>query len=214
VNSTKIIGSNKPERLQAFPYRVSWDNRELFVHTIRIWLVEAITLTRLLSGLLFIAVAFRNVPRMVIVLLYGLAICSDLVDGYLARKLDSETHFGKIFDLVSDKSLTIISVLYAAVRGIDIVPIAFIAIREIITLGARLIVVEGMQLLTANKKLGATMVFFLWSNTLFLVFAGDNKSMIVIANKIYWTCSIILAVTLCVRIYLSADRIKTALTVR
>ena len=180
----------------------------------KIWLVETITLTRLISGLLFIAVAFRNIPLMFIVVLYGVAIFSDLIDGYLARKLDSETYFGKIFDLVSDKSLTVISVLYAAVRGIDIVPIAFIAIREIITLGARLIVVEGTQLLPVNKKFGDAMILLLWSNTLFLVCAGHNKSMIAMANKIYWTCSIILAVAFCGRIYLSTNRIRTSLTVR
>src|SRR5262249_19872907 len=96
----------------------------------RIWLVQAITLLRLFAGLLFAALAFQNVPLMIVPILYGLAMCSDLLDGYVARRLDAETHLGKVLDLVSDKSLTIVSLLYAAARGINIVPLALIATRE------------------------------------------------------------------------------------
>ena len=55
-------------------------------------------------------------------------MCTDLIDGYLARRLEAETYLGKVVDLISDKSMTIVSLLYAAARGISIFPLALIAI--------------------------------------------------------------------------------------
>lgn len=97
-------------------------------------MVDLISLARLVAALVFTLLAFQRVPLALLVSLYGMAIGSDLIDGYLARRLNAETYFGKVLDLVSDKSLTIVSLLYAAARGIPIFPLALIAAREIVTL--------------------------------------------------------------------------------
>lgn len=138
-------------------------------------------------------------------------MASDVIDGYLARRFNAETYFGKVVDLISDKSLTMVSLLYAAARGIDIVPLALIATREIITLGARRIIVEGTELLPTNKILGGIMWFLVWGNTLFLIFAGKDRALIRIATVIYWGCAIALALNLIARIYISARRIRISL---
>src|SRR5439155_12829583 len=104
--------------------------------------------------------------------LYTFAMCSDVVDGYLARKFEADTYFGKVLDLVSDKSLTIVSLLYAAERGINLLPLALIGTREVIMIGARLIIIEGTQLFPTNRFLGGVFWFLLWGNTLFLVLSG------------------------------------------
>src|SRR5207245_1353451 len=108
-----------------------------------IWLVESLSLSRLIAALLFAAVVFQSIPVAVPASLYIFAMCSDLLDGYLARKFEAETYFGKVLDLVSDKSMTIVSLLYAAERGVALLPLALIGTREVIMIGARLIVVEG-----------------------------------------------------------------------
>ncbi|MFL6334484.1 MAG: CDP-alcohol phosphatidyltransferase family protein, partial [Pyrinomonadaceae bacterium] len=74
----------------------------------RLWLVESISLARLMAALLFASLAFQDVPTTILAALYALAMCSDLIDGYLARRLNAETYFGKVMDLVSDKSLTVV----------------------------------------------------------------------------------------------------------
>src|SRR2546423_5992257 len=102
----------------------------------------------------------------------------------------AETYLGKVIDLVSDKSMTIVSLLYAAARGINILPLALIATREIIMTGARIIIVEGTQLFPTNKILGGMMELLLWGNTLFLVLAAKNSNLISIANIIYWACAV------------------------
>lgn len=178
----------------------------------RIWLVESLSLLRLLAALLFASLAFHDLPITIVSGIYLFAMASDLIDGYLARKLNAETYFGKVVDLVSDKSMTVVSLLYAAERGINLLPLALIAVREIIMIGARLIVVDGTQLLPTNRVLGGIMAVLLWGNTLFLVIAYGDERLIRIASFIYWACAILFIVNLIARIYVSAHRIKASLT--
>lgn len=177
--------------------------------TAAIWLVESMSLFRLLAALLFASLAFQNVPVALVSGLYVFAMCTDLVDGYLARKLNAETYLGKVVDLVSDKSMSIVSLLYAAARGVSVFPLALIAIREVIMIGARLIVVEDKQLLPTNKILGGLFALLLWGNTLFLLLVTETHMVLVVSN-IYWVCAIIFTINLLARIYVSADRIKAS----
>jgi phosphatidylglycerophosphate synthase len=176
-----------------------------------IWLVESLSLSRLLAALLFAALVFQDLHVAIPAGFYLFAMCSDLIDGYLARRLEVETYFGKVLDLVSDKSLTIVSLLYAAARGINMLPLALIATREIIMIGARLIIVEGTQLFPTNRLLGGMLWLLLWSNTLFLVVAGTNSERIRMANTIYWGCAIVFVLNFLARVYVSAPRIKASL---
>jgi len=131
---------------------------------------------------------------------------SDLIDGYLARRLCAQTYFGKVLDLVSDKSLTITSLLYAAARGIDLFPLALIATREVIMIGDRLITVEGKVLLPTSRVFGGIMALLLWGDTLFLVVVG--KDLFPAANATYWVCSAIFGVNLVARLYVGFQRLK------
>lgn len=178
----------------------------------RIWLVELTTLSRLFAGVVFASLALQAVPRSLLLGLYLFAVCTDLLDGYLARRLKAVTYLGRVLDLIGDKSLTIVSLLYAAARGIDIAPLALIATREVITIGVRIIVIDGTQLLPSNRLLGGMMALMLWGNTVFLVLADKDTNLISTANIIYWICSIVSILTLGLRIYSSKHRIKAALT--
>jgi len=176
-----------------------------------IWLVESISLSRLLATLLFASLAFQDLPIWLVAGLYVFAMCTDLIDGYLARRLNAETYFGKIVDLVSDKSMTIISLLYAAARGIGVLPLALIATREVIMIGARIVVVEGKQLLPTNKVLGGIFALVLWGNTLFLIVATKDTYTLKIANTVYWMCALFISLNLIARLYVSTSRIKASL---
>jgi hypothetical protein len=116
-----------------------------------------------------------------------------------------------VLDLVSDKSLTIVSLLYAAERGINLMPLALIGTREIIMIGARLIVVDGTQLFPTNRLLGGVLWLLLWGNTLFLVLGGANTDRVRTANVVYWACALLFAFNLLVRVYVSVPRIKDSL---
>jgi phosphatidylglycerophosphate synthase len=139
-------------------------------------------------------------------------MCSDLADGFIARKLNAESYAGKVIDLVSDKSLTIVSLLYAAERGIQLFPLALIATREIVVIGLRSVIVDGTQLLPTSRVFGGVMALGLWSNTLFLVFTPHVGGWIQIVSRIYWGCACVFIVNLVARIYVSRRRIMVSLT--
>ena len=179
--------------------------------TATIWLVDLVSLSRLFAALIFASLAFQNVPLMILAGIYIFAGCTDLIDGYLARRFQAGTYFGKVVDLVSDKSMTIVSLLYASARGIDIFPLALIAVRDLIMIGARIIIVEDQQLLPTNKVFGGLLALMLWGNTLFLVIV-DEPHLVGIANNIYWACSTIFALNLVIRIWVSAPRIISSMT--
>ena len=177
----------------------------------KIWLVQAISLGRLFAGLLFASLAFQNVPRPFLAGIYALAMCSDLVDGFLARRLMLESYAGKIIDLVSDKSLTIVSLLYAAERGVSLAPLALIATREVVVTGLRAIVVDGHQILPTNRVFGGLMALALWGNTLFLVLVPQRSEWLPTINGVYWACAVIFITNLITRIYASRHRLMAEL---
>ncbi|MDQ1639468.1 MAG: CDP-alcohol phosphatidyltransferase [Pyrinomonadaceae bacterium] len=183
----------------------------MLTRSLRISLVASISLFRVLAALVFSLIAFTSLHNFVIATLYFLAMASDVLDGYAARKLSAETYFGKVLDLVGDKSLTIISLLYAAQRGISLLPLAMIGTREIVMIGARMIIVEGTQLLPTNRVLGGLMWLLLWGNTLFLVLVPNGSKFIASANLIYWVCALVFFANFLARVRASAYRIRLSL---
>jgi phosphatidylglycerophosphate synthase len=176
----------------------------------RVWLVQSISIARLCATLVFAALASKDVSVALLSWIYVLAVASDILDGYASRKLKAETDFGRIMDLVADKALTIVSMIYAGSRGIDLLPIALIASRDIIMIGMRLVTVGGAQLLPTNRIFGGIMALLLWGNTLFLISAKPEGHLLQVANGIYWTCAMIFVANLLARLYASGPRIKAA----
>lgn len=180
--------------------------------TTKILVVQSISVFRLIAALIFACLAFQDIPLGLLATTYALAMCSDLVDGILARRLNEESFAGKVIDLISDKSLTVVSVLYAAERDVHLLPLALIATREIIVIGLRAITVDGTQLLPTSRLFGGTMAFLLWGNTLFLVLVPKGHDMVQIAGHIYWFCALVFVTNLVLRVYVSRHRIMASLT--
>jgi CDP-diacylglycerol--glycerol-3-phosphate 3-phosphatidyltransferase len=176
-----------------------------------LWLVQAVTLCRVAGALLFACIALQGIPVVVIACCYSLAIVSDVVDGFLARRFHAATYLGKILDLVSDKSLTIVSLLYAAERRVPFAPLALIGVREFAMTGMRLVTVRGAQVLPTNRVFGGTIAMILWGSTLLIVVAHGTPESIAIATKLYWISAVALGLNLGVRIYGSRARIIASL---
>jgi phosphatidylglycerophosphate synthase len=174
--------------------------------------VQWISIARLIASLLFAALAFQQVPLGLLACLYALAMTSDLIDGFLARRLKAESYAGRILDLISDKSLTIVSLLYAAQRGISLLALSFIASREVVVLGLRAIIVNGKQLLPTNRLFGGIMAVALWGNTLLLVHTVDGAKVIHFIGWVYWGCAVIFCANLAHRVYVSWQRITDSLS--
>jgi phosphatidylglycerophosphate synthase len=177
----------------------------------RLYFTHSLTLARLAGAIIFAALAFQDVPVWLALVPYSIAAASDVVDGALARNWAQDTHLGKVLDLVSDKSMTIVSLLFAAACNVPLLPLALIGTREVIMLGARLVVVDGMPVLTTSRVFGGMMAGAVWGTTigLFLTRGTPNMSIIV---WIYWACAIVYAANLVIRIMSARHRIKMLLS--
>jgi len=73
--------------------------------------------------------------------LYAFASFTDFLDGWVARKFDASSDFGKFLDPISDKifvvSLLIVMVDIAYLEGIWILPVLIILTREFLVSGLR-----------------------------------------------------------------------------
>jgi phosphatidylglycerophosphate synthase len=202
------VGKAKSRAICTWAYRRYF--RTLSTGVVRVGIVQATSLFRLFSVLVFAALAFGSVSRVLLASLYVFAMASDLLDGYLARKLHVTSYFGRVMDLVADKSLAVVSLLYAAERGMDLLPIALIATRDIVMIGMRLVIVDGRQLLPTNRTFGGLIALLLGANTILLL-NSDAGNVLRISNYMCWVLAMVVTINLLARVYTSADRIKLAL---
>lgn len=100
---------------------------------------------------------------LVLPLLFVFASLTDFLDGYLARKLNMVTTFGKFIDPLADKLLVMTALLILSTEGI--VPMwitAIILSREFIVTGIRLIAAPTGKVIAASKlgkyKTASTMI--------------------------------------------------------
>jgi phosphatidylglycerophosphate synthase len=172
----------------------------------RVLTVQFVTIARFLLGVTFAVIAFQA-PIYILAIIYGLAVISDLVDGALARKLSAETEFGSTLDLISDKSLTIISVLYAVARGMSLAPLAIIATRDILLLGLRIAKPTAGPLLSTSRIFGGIAAGTLWVVTFILILARSADTLREL-NVAYWVICVVLTTNLIFRLH----RARVALT--
>jgi len=95
--------------------------------------------------------------------LFVLASITDFLDGYLARRYELITVFGKFLDPLADKLLVMFALLM--LQDINVIPmwvVLVILTREFIVTGIRLVAVDGGNVIAASKlgkyKTASTMV--------------------------------------------------------
>ena len=89
-------------------------------------ILNAITLSRILCSILIYLFLYLESHYLVALLLFGIASFSDFLDGYLARKTNSESVLGEILDPIADK-LLIVFVLIGLSINLDSFLIGFIS---------------------------------------------------------------------------------------
>jgi len=123
----------------------------------------------------------------------------------LARALHVSSNFGRVLDLVADKSLTLISLFYAVKRGVDLLPLAIIATRDMLMIGMRLVTVEGAQLLPTNRTFGGLMAFLVGTNTIILLYSqGESLGYVTMS---YWAVALTFVANLVYRFHVSWAKI-------
>ena len=92
--------------------------RKLFSN---VWTIpNVLTMIRLLLVPVFVVVYFRTTaePKYAALAIFAAASLTDMLDGYLARKLNQITDFGKLFDPLADKLMVLSAMVCQAVTGV------------------------------------------------------------------------------------------------
>ena len=138
---------------------------------------------------IIIIIFFNSLEVQCILILYIFIILSltDYLDGYLARKFNSTSRFGKVFDPISDKILTTTTLLFLSSIEIKIlIPSILISFREFFVTGVR-----EYSLIKNNKninvsylsKVKTTLQFIILSFLLFLFSISDTNFFIEIVIR-------------------------------
>lgn len=93
----------------------------------------------------------------------GLAILTDMLDGYLARRLNQRTNLGKILDPIADKTI-ISAVIIALILSNSSFPLwAFVVviIRDVLIVIANIFLFHRMQTVGRSDRWGKCTTFFL-----------------------------------------------------
>lgn len=128
-------------------------------------IVQVVTISRAIAALGFISIAFVPGLTFIALGLYVYACLSDILDGFLARKLSSATQTGGVLDLFGDKYLTIIALLYATAKGVPMLPCAIAILREVFLLSVRSIVANGQRIFPPQRVLGTITIIPIWTGT-------------------------------------------------
>ena len=144
--------------------------------------------------------------RITVALIFFLmASISDFLDGYLARKFNLVTDFGKLMDPLVDKILT--SAVFIVLTKEDMVP-AWITItiiaREFLVTGLRLLASNQGALLSADSLGKWKTTSQIITATYFLITVGENEKIInpltslqmpIIGNVLLFICTTITVVS-------------------
>jgi CDP-diacylglycerol--glycerol-3-phosphate 3-phosphatidyltransferase len=98
---------------------------------------------------------FSNITlsQFLVALLFCVGSLSDFLDGYLARKLNQVTTFGKFLDPIADKVLVMLALIYLLVLNPSLSPlyvVMIVVLREFMVTAVRLIVVEKGVVISAS----------------------------------------------------------------
>ncbi len=89
----------------------------------------------------YVSLSYLNIG---VLILFAIGSISDFIDGYLARKYNLVTTFGKFIDPIADKALTTTMFILFAVDGI-------IPSLVVLIMVWRDIIVDGIRMLAAEK---------------------------------------------------------------
>ena len=152
-------------------------------------LPNILTNLRLASPIYFIIILiiFKNQQIQSLILFYLFLILSitDYLDGYLARKLNVTSSYGKVFDPISDKILTSSALLFlCSIDNLILLPSILIIFREFLISGIReFSLSKGKKNVNVSvlSKVKTTLQFFIIS---FLLILNSLQSKLIFYEKV------------------------------
>ena len=129
-------------------------------------------------------------------IVFAVASFTDFLDGYLARKNNLVTDFGKFMDPLADKCLTTAAFLYMLADGVcHPVVLAVILFREFAVAGVRMLAAETGTVIAANMW-GKVKTVLQMLTIIFYYFVGalagptDVMAVSLITQILCWLCGV------------------------
>lgn len=151
--------------------------RKLFTN---VWTIpNVLTMIRLVLIPVFVWAFFRYQPgqdRILALVIFAAASLTDMLDGYLARKLNQITDFGKLFDPLADKLMVVTALFCQAYVGVfPWAAVIIVAAKELVMLLGGLFMLGKGVVVYSNYAGKAAMVAFILALLLsFLHFTLKN----------------------------------------
>ena len=125
------------------------------ITVLRILLIPIMTIIVFIQPLneLIMDIGFVKMPlsQLIFLIIFIIASLTDFLDGYLARKNNQITTFGKFLDPIADKILVVTGFLYLMHIGrIEFWVILVIVLREFAVSGIRLIASKSGEVIAAS----------------------------------------------------------------
>ncbi len=128
-----------------------------------------------------------SIGSFIFAIMFVIASFTDFLDGYIARKYNQITTFGKFLDPIADKVLVLVAMLYLMILDPSRVPlwaVMIVIIREFVVTSIRLIAVSEGKVIAASPygklKTASTMV------ALVILLFNDFGLTPWIGNIIFW----------------------------
>ncbi len=113
-----------------------------------------LTMVRLFCTPIMIALFLIDIPNGIGIFIalgiYILACLTDFLDGYIARKYNLITDFGKFMDQIADKFITTSALILVLISGVTT---EWLATLMILIVVLRDILISGIRMVAANKKI-------------------------------------------------------------
>ena len=174
--------------------------RKLFSN---VWTVpNVLTMIRLLLVPVFVVVYFRTTaePKYAALAVFAAASLTDMLDGFLARKLNQITDFGKLFDPLADKLMVLTAMVCQALTGIfPWIAVIVVACKELFMVLGGLFLLSRDVVVYSNIFGKAAQVCFIaslilsffhvplaeWGTRLDLILLWISVSLAILAMVIY-----------------------------
>ncbi len=119
---------------------------------LRILLIPVMLIIAYINPLQEIYVLNMSLANIINVVIFFLASLTDALDGYIARKYNLITTFGKFADPLADKLLVMTAMMILLVQGVfPMWAIVLILSREFIVTGIRLVAVDSGKVIAASN---------------------------------------------------------------
>ncbi len=149
-----------------------------------------ISIIRIMLIPIFLAFALLDIPsgEYIAVSIFILASITDWVDGYIARKYNQTTTFGKFLDPLADKLLVTAAVLVLIERGdMGSIPALIIIARELIVTSLRIVAMgEGVVIAAQRSGKWKTFIQIVGIVFLFTPLRNIHNSLLSAGDVVVW----------------------------